>query len=105
MANKRKRRVRRKPVFQSEKYSIRALHEDREYGLYWYAWLWKLLRPLLIFLCSVLILWHILPYSSVYFLGSLLSNLCFISVTFLSNSCRYIFARIGESMPPCGVPL
>ncbi len=55
MANKRKRRAaRRKPIFQSEKYSIRALHEDREYGLYWYAWLWKLVRPLLIFLCSAL---------------------------------------------------
>ena len=55
MAQKRKRRApRRKPIFQSEKYSIRALHEDREYGLYWYAWLWKLLRPALIFLCSAL---------------------------------------------------
>ena len=55
MAQKRKRRApKRKPIFQSEKYSIRALHEDREYGLYWYAWLWKLLRPALIFLCSAL---------------------------------------------------
>ena len=56
MANKRKKRGarQRKPLFQSEKYSIRALHEDREYGLYWYAWLWKLVRPVLIFLCSAL---------------------------------------------------
>ena len=55
MAKKRKRRAtRRRPAIQSEKYSIRALHEDREYGLYWYAWLWKLLRPVLIFICSVL---------------------------------------------------
>ena len=55
MAKKRKRRAqRRRPVIQSEKYSIKALHEDREYGLYWYAWLWKLVRPLLIFICSVL---------------------------------------------------
>ena len=55
MSKKRKRRnLRRRPVIQSEKYSIRALHEDREYGLYWYAWLWKLVRPLLIFICSVL---------------------------------------------------
>ena len=55
MARKRKgRAAKRKPVFQSEKYSIRSLHEDREYGLYWYAWLWKLLRPALIFLCSAL---------------------------------------------------
>ena len=55
MAKKRKRRAaRRRPVIQSERYSVRALHEDREYGLYWYAWLWKLLRPVLIFLCSAL---------------------------------------------------
>lgn len=59
MAQKRKKRGQaaaqsRRPAFKSEKYSIRALHEDREYGLYWYAWLWKLLRPVLIFLCSAL---------------------------------------------------
>ena len=58
MAQKRKKRRRgaakRTPIFKSEKYSIRALHEDREYGLYWYAWLWKLLRPVLIFVCSAL---------------------------------------------------
>ena len=56
MGKRRKRRgsQQRKPLFQSEKYSIRALHEDREYGMYWYAWLWKIVRPLLIFLCAVL---------------------------------------------------
>ena len=56
MANKRKKRgaQQRKPLFQSEKYSIQALHEDREYGMYWYAWLWKIVRPALIFLCSAL---------------------------------------------------
>lgn len=56
--NKRRRPVRsarKKPVFQSERYNVRMLHEDREYGLYWYAWLWKILRPVLIFMCSVLI--------------------------------------------------
>lgn len=51
----RKSSARKNPIFQSEKYSIRALHEDREYGLFWYAWLWKILRPVLIFLCSCLI--------------------------------------------------
>ena len=56
MGKRRKRRgsQQRKPLFQSEKYSISALHEDREYGMYWYAWLWKIVRPLLIFLCAVL---------------------------------------------------
>ena len=55
----RKRRARRtagkRRAVHTERYSIKTLHEDREYGLYWYAWLWKILRPVLIFLCSVLI--------------------------------------------------
>ncbi len=54
----RKRRVRRtakRRAVTTERYSIKTLHEDREYGLYWYAWLWKLLRPVLIFMCSLLI--------------------------------------------------
>ena len=57
MAQKRKRRrkgVVRNSMFQSERYSVASLHEDREYGLYWYAWLWKILRPILIFICSAL---------------------------------------------------
>lgn len=56
--NKRRKRQgegRFKPSFTSERYSIQALHEDRAYGMYWYAWLWKLVRPVLIFLCSVLL--------------------------------------------------
>ena len=56
--NKRRRQsasARKKPVFQSERYNVRMLHEDREYGLYWYAWIWKIVRPVLIFMCSVLI--------------------------------------------------
>lgn len=61
-----KRQARRKaserePV-RTEQYNIKTLHEDREYGLYWYAWLWKLLRPVLIFLCSVLIVVGIVSY-------------------------------------------
>lgn len=58
MARKRTMRGRKKQrreAFTTEQYDIRALHEEREYGLFWYAWLWKLLRPVLILLCSVLI--------------------------------------------------
>lgn len=33
-----------------------ALPEDREYGLFWYSWLWEIVRPLLIFLCAVLLM-------------------------------------------------
>ena len=52
---KRQGEPRPKPSFTSERYSIEALHEDRAYGMYWYAWLWKLGRPVLIFMCSVLL--------------------------------------------------
>lgn len=59
MAQKRKRgsvpEEKRRPRFRSEHYSIRSLHEDRAYGLYWYDWLWKAIRPILIFLCSALL--------------------------------------------------
>ncbi len=50
----RRKRTPRQAV-ETERYNIRTLHEDREYGLYWYAGLWKILRPVLIFACSVLI--------------------------------------------------
>lgn len=56
MAHKKRRsRNVRREIFTTERYSTQSLHEEREYGLYWYAWLWKLLRPVLIFMCSVLI--------------------------------------------------
>ena len=31
------------------------MHDEREYGFFWYDWLWKILRPILVFLCSLLI--------------------------------------------------
>ena len=76
MAN-RKRRARRgdqrRQAVRTENYSIKTLHEDREYGIFWYAWLWKLLRPVLIFFCSVLIVIGIVSfgYDKIYtnFLG------------------------------------
>ncbi len=36
-------------------YNSRTLHKEREYGFYWYAWLWKLIRPLLVFAISMVI--------------------------------------------------
>ena len=38
-----------------ERYDRKTLHRDREYGFYWYSWIWSVLRPVLIFLCSLLI--------------------------------------------------
>jgi len=36
-------------------YNQRTLHKEREYGFYWYAWLWKIVRPLLIFTISLVV--------------------------------------------------
>ena len=78
----RKRRARRRgasrQAVQTERYNIKTLHEDREYGLYWYAWIWKILRPVLIFLCSLLIVIGMVSvvYNKVYdnFLGPVDAN-------------------------------
>ncbi len=48
-------RRRRREAFTTEQYDVRSLHEEREYGLFWYAWLWKIVRPVMVFLCSALI--------------------------------------------------
>lgn len=53
MAYKKKRKPRQS--VETERYNIKTLHEDREYGVFWYAWLWKIMRPILIFFCSLLI--------------------------------------------------
>ena len=36
-------------------YNSHTLHKEREYGFYWYAGLWKLIRPLLVFAISLVI--------------------------------------------------
>lgn len=42
-------------LFESRRYTRETVYRDREYGMFWYAWLWQLLRPVLIFACSLLI--------------------------------------------------
>ncbi|NLD34665.1 MAG: endolytic transglycosylase MltG [Clostridiales bacterium] len=37
-------------------YTFDSLHHEREYGLYWYSWIWHLLRPVLIGVCALLLL-------------------------------------------------
>jgi len=51
MAKKRQR----PSVYRPESYNKNTLHTDREYGFFWYEWLWKIVRPVLVFLCSLLI--------------------------------------------------
>lgn len=36
-------------------WDYQSLHEARYYGFFWYDWLWKLLRGVLIFACSLLV--------------------------------------------------
>ena len=45
----------RRPFSRPMRYDQRTLREEREYGVYWYAWLWRVLRPVTVFLCAVLI--------------------------------------------------
>ena len=39
-----------------KEYTRETLIEEREYGLYWYSWLWHLIRPVLVFVCALLLL-------------------------------------------------
>lgn len=57
-----KRQRRQEP---QEEYSYEQLREEREYGLFWYSWLWNILRPILVILCVTVIVvgifatdWH-----------------------------------------------
>lgn len=38
-----------------EEYSAEELHQERKYGLYWYSWLWHILRPVALFLCVLVV--------------------------------------------------
>lgn len=45
----------RKPRSSNRRYDAKRLHREREYGFFWYSWLWHSLRPLMIFLCSIIV--------------------------------------------------
>ena len=36
-------------------YTHESLRKEREYGLFWYSWLWHLLRPILLALCVIVV--------------------------------------------------
>lgn len=59
MAFKRRRdrnkRGRHSKSYSAKRYTEKTLKEDREYGFYWYAWLWHILRPVLIFACAAIV--------------------------------------------------
>ena len=43
-------------LFRTRRYTRETVQKDREYGLFWYDWLWQILRKLLIFLCALLVI-------------------------------------------------
>ena len=45
---------------EEQDYDYESLREDRKYGLYWFSGLWKILRPVLIGLCALLIVFGVL---------------------------------------------
>ena len=49
-----------KRSYVTERYDKARVHEERELGIYWYAIVWKILRPVLLFACSLLIVVGIL---------------------------------------------
>lgn len=40
---------------QPRDYTEESLHKEREYGLYWYSWLWHILRPFAMALCVLVV--------------------------------------------------
>ena len=52
-----KKTAKKRPVKKKqERYTEKTLHEDREYGFFWYEWLWRILRPVMIFLCALVLI-------------------------------------------------
>lgn len=39
----------------SRDYDHQTLHEERSYGFFWYDWIWRIVRPLLILACSLIV--------------------------------------------------
>lgn len=42
-------------IVAKKRYSTKSIIREREYGFFWYSWIWRILRPLLIFTCAVVI--------------------------------------------------
>ena len=44
-------------------YTYESLHREREYGLYWYSWIWHILRPLIIAASALIIVFGVLSFA------------------------------------------
>lgn len=47
--------IRKRRVVSRKFYNQKTLHKEREYGFYWYSWLWHMIRPLLIFCIGLIV--------------------------------------------------
>ena len=46
----------KKDLFKPKRYSRESVHKDREYGLFWYDWIWQVVRRVLIILCAFVVI-------------------------------------------------
>ncbi len=53
--HRKKKRIQDRNPFKPRRYTRETVMRDREYGMFWYAWLWQILRPVVIFTCALLI--------------------------------------------------
>ena len=47
--------AKKRNLFELRRYSRKSVRRDREYGFFWYDWLWQILRPVLVLLCAFLV--------------------------------------------------
>ena len=90
----------RRKKYAPARYTEKTLHEDREYGFYWYSWLWRVLRPVLIFLCSLLIV-----LGGVSFGWSKINEAFLMAVEPSSNAVVPFTIESGESVTSIGTRL
>lgn len=44
-------------------YTFESLHREREYGLYWYSWIWHIIRPLIIGACALIVVFGVISFA------------------------------------------
>jgi len=54
-ARRKKKKTKSAGLFKPRRYTRETVYRDREYGVFWYQWLWDALRPVIIFVCALLI--------------------------------------------------
>ena len=100
MARNRMARSRRRGAPEVARYTQKTLRRDREYGFYWYSALWRVLRPVLVFLCALVIV------AGVVFTGVNLVNEHFFMAVEPGNTDRVDFAiDSGSSITSIGTNL